>query len=85
VGVIGLGALGGLVFWFAAGLGLAPTGWSQYLALSDPLVQFFAYVFFFGGALGAYLAVVRPRRGDKPDWMLSARSYYSRPRARRVA
>jgi hypothetical protein len=84
-GVVGLGALYGLAVWFAAGLGLAPTGWSQYLALSDPLIQLLSYTFFFGAALGAYLAFVRPRRGDKPDWMLSARSYYSRPRARRAA
>jgi len=85
VGVIVLGALYGLALWLAAGLGLAPIGWSQYLALSDPLVQLLAYVLFFGAALGAYLAFVRPRRSDKPDWMMSARSYYSRPRARRAA
>jgi hypothetical protein len=83
-GLIGLGALYGLGLWFAAGLGLTPIGWSQYLVLSDPLIQILAYVFFFGGALGSYLAFVRPRRGDLPEWMVSARSYHSRPRAHRA-
>jgi hypothetical protein len=84
-GVIGLGALYGLGLWFAAGLGLAPSGWTLYLATSDPVIQLLAYTFFYGAALGCYLAFVRPRRGDRPEWMVSARSYYSRPRAHRAA
>ena len=84
-GLIGLGAIYGLVLWLTAGFGLATEGWARFFQLSDPLVQLTAYTCFFGAALGAYLAFVRPRRSDTPDWMLDARSHYARSRARRAA
>ena len=85
IGLIGAGALYGLAVWFGIGLGLAPIGWARYIQLSEPVIQLVAYTLFLGAALGAYLAYVLPRRSDAPDWMLDARAYYARPRARRAA
>jgi hypothetical protein len=85
VGLIGLGALWGMLLWVAAGLGLAPAGWSGYLALSDSLVQLLAYALFFGAALGSYFAYVRPRRRADRDWMMRTHSQYARSGAHRAA
>jgi len=85
VGLIGVGALYGLLLWLLADVGLAPTGWVQYLRASEPLVQVFAYVVFFGIALGSYLAYIGPRRSPEPDWMTRSHSRYGRSGARRAA
>lgn len=85
IGLMGAGGLYGLGVWFGVGLGLAPGGWVRYIQLSDSVIQLVAYALFLGAALGAYLAYVLPRRSHAPDWMLDARAYYARPRARRAA
>ena len=85
LGLIGVGALYGLLLWLLAGMGIAPTGWTQLLQLSDPLVQVFAYVVLFGIAVGSYLAYVSPRRSPEPEWMTSSHSRYGRTGSRRVA
>jgi hypothetical protein len=85
LGLIGVGGLFGLVLWTMAGAGLGPVGWTRYLQLSEPLVQVFAYVVFFGIALGSYLAYIRPRRAAQPEWMMRSHSRYGRSGARRVA
>jgi len=85
VGLIAVGALYGLLLWLLAGLGIAPSGWVQYMRASEALVQVFAYVVFFGIAVGSYLSYIGPRKSREPDWMTHSHSRYGRSGAHRAA
>ena len=85
VGLIGVGAMYGFLLWLVAGMGVAPSGWAHFVKLSDPLIQVFAYVVFFGIAAASYLTYLTPRRSPEPDWMMHSHSRYGRSGARRAA
>ena len=83
VGSIAVGALYGLLLWLLAGLVHRATCWVQYMRASEALVQVFAYVVFFGIAVGSYLSYIGPRKSREPDWMTHSHSRYGRSGARR--
>ena len=85
LGLIGVGGVYGVLLWLLAGFGVAPSGWVRYVQTSEPLVQVFAYVVFFGIAVGSYLAFIGPRKSPEPDWMTRSHSRYGRPGAHRAA